>query len=102
MFVNYTNYDLAVYNVKDKTLLNTITNMGTAEHYFGKDKCGRYYIGDVSDAYIIDSNYNKVGHIKGLAKLEKDKVIISSNNKYYSLPIYTLNDLLKEAEKYLK
>ena len=102
MFVNYTNYDLAVYNVKDKTLLNTITNMGTAEHYFGKDKCGRYYIGDVSDAYIIDSNYNKVGHIKGLAKLEKDRVIISSNNKYYSLPIYTLNDLLKEAEKYLK
>lgn len=102
MFVTYTNNDIAIYNVKDKTLLNTLTKVGKAEHYFGKDKYGRYYIGDVSDTYIIDSNYNKVGHIKGLAKLEKDKVIISSGSKYYSLPIYTLNDLLKEAEKYLK
>ena len=102
MFVSYTNHDLAIYNVKDKTLLNTLTKVGKAEHYFGKDKYGRYYIGDVSNSYIIDSNYNKVGHIKGLAKLEKDKVIISSGSKYYSLPIYTLNDLLREAEKYLK
>jgi len=102
MFVSYTNHDLAVYNVKDKTLLNTLMDVGTIEHYFGKDKYNRTYIGDVSDAYILDSNYNKVGHIKGLAKLEKDRVIISSSSKYYSLPIYTLNDLLKEAEKYLK
>ena len=102
MFVNYTNDDIAIYNVKDKKILNTLSKVGNVNHYFGKDKYGRIYIGDVSDSYILDSNYNKVGHIKGLAKLEKDRVIISSSSKYYSLPIYTLNDLLKEAEKYLK
>ena len=102
MFVNYTNDDIAIYNVKDKKLLNTIPKLGNVYHYFGKDKYGRIYIGDISDSYILDKNYNKVGHIKGLAKLDKDKVIISTSSKYYSLPIYTLNDLLKEAEKYLK
>ena len=104
LFVNYTNEDLAVYRVKDKTLLNTLKGVGEVEHYFGKDKYNRIYIGDISNSYILDSNYNKVGHIKSLAKLDSknNKVIISNSSKYYSLKIYTLNDLLKEAEKYLK
>ena len=37
-----------------------------------------------------------------LTELEKDKVIVSNNGTYYSLPIYTLSDLLKQAEEYLK
>ena len=102
LFANYTNEDLAVYRVKDKTLLNTLKGVGEVEHYFGKDKYNRTYIGDITNSYILDSNYNKVGHIKGLAKLEKDKVIIRNGDKYYSLPIYTLEDLLKMAEEYLK
>ena len=102
LFVNYTNEDLAIYRVKDKTLLNTLKSVGKVEHYFGKDKYDRTYIGDISNSYILDSNYNKVGHIKSLAKLEKDKVIIRNGNSYYSLPIYTLEDLLKMAEEYLK
>ena len=52
--------------------------------------------------FILDKNYNKVGHIKGLALVEKDKVIISNSGDLYELPIYTLNDLLKQAEEYLK
>ena len=102
LFANYTNEDLAVYRVKDKTLLNTLKGVGEVEHYFGKDKYNRTYIGDITNSYILDSNYNKVGHIKGLAKLDKDKVIIRNGDKYYSLPIYTLEDLLKMAEEYLK
>ena len=102
LFVNYTNGDLAVYNTSDKTLIKHLDNVGNVYHYFGKDKYGRTYVGDISDSYILDSEYNKVGHIKGLCKLEKDKVYILSNSKYYSHKIYTLDDLLKEAEKFLK
>ncbi|MBQ9023938.1 MAG: toll/interleukin-1 receptor domain-containing protein [Bacilli bacterium] len=104
LFVNYTNNDLAVYNVKDKKLLNMLTNVGKVNHYYGKDKYNRIYIGTISDAYILNKDYQKVGHIKGLAKLDKknNKVIISYNSKYYSLPIYTLNDLLNNAKDYLK
>ena len=105
MFVNYVDKSLAVYSVKDSKLLNYINDLNTVDHYFGKDKYGRVYIGDTSDSYILDKNYNKVGHIKGLAKLDnkKNRVIISNDNGvYYSLPIYTLNDLLDEAKDYLK
>ena len=102
LFVNYTNGDIAIYNTKDKSLINTLRNVGNVNHYFGKDKYGRTYIGDISDSYILDEDYNKVGHIQGLCKLEKDKVYILHNSKYYSVKIYTLDDLLKEAKEYLK
>ena len=102
LFVNYKNQDIAIYNVKTKQLLKMLPNVGKVNHYFGKDKYNRIYIGDISDSYILDKNYEKVGHIKGLAKLDKDKVIVSNSSKYYSIKIYTLNDLLNEAKEYLK
>ena len=102
MFVSYSNEDLAIYSVKDKKLLKTLNKVGKIEHYFGKDKYGRVYLGDTTDAYIIDSSYNKVGHVNRLVKLEDDRLIISNGNaKYYSVKIYTLDDLLKEAKEYL-
>ena len=101
MFVNYTNGDIAIYEVESKKLIKTLTNVGKISHYFGKDIYGRIYIGDSSDSYILDKDYNKVGHIKGLCKLEDDKVIITSNKKYYSIKIYTLDDLKNIAKEYL-
>ncbi len=102
LFVSYADDSFAVYDVKTKELLNTISGISRPDHYYGIDKYGRTYIGTVSDAYILDKDYNKVGHIKGLAIVDKDKVIISNNGDLYSLPIYTLSDLLKQAEEYLK
>ena len=102
LFVNYTNEDLAIYNVKTKKLLKMLTNVGKVNHYFGKDKYNRIYIGDISDSYIIDKDYNKVGHIKGLSKVDKDKVIVRNSDKFYSLEIYTLDNLLQVAKEYLK
>ena len=101
LFVSYTNNDLAIYDVKTKKLLNTITNIGKVDTYYGKDKNNRIYIGNVSNSYILDKDYNKVGHIKGLRKLDNDKVIISNSGKLYSVKIYSLNELLTEAKTYL-
>ena len=102
LFVSYTNNDLVIYSVKTKKLLNTITNIGNIDTYYGKDKNNRIYVGDISHTYILDKNYNKVGHIKGLRKLDNDKVIISNNGKFYSVKIYNLKELLNEAKDYLK
>ena len=101
IFINYVNKDLAIYNAKSKKLLKTLNSVGNVYHYFGKDYLGRIYIGDISDSYILNKNYEKVGHIRGLAKLEKNKVFILNNNKYYSLKIYDLDAALNEAKKYL-
>ena len=101
LFVNYTNNDISIYDVKTKKHLKTLENVGKVYHYFGKDKLGRTYIGDMSDSYILDEDYNKVGHIKGLVKLDKNKVIILYNGAYYSLEAYDLDSLLKEAKKYI-
>ena len=101
LFVTYTNNDMAIYRVNDKTLLKTLSNVIKANHYFGKDKYNRIYIGETSNAYIIDENYNKVGHIKNLREVDNDRVIVSSNSKFYSIKIYNLNDALEEADEYL-
>ena len=34
--------------------------------------------------------------------LDKDKLIISNNGKNYSVKIYSLDEMLKEAKEYLK
>ena len=102
LFVSYVDDSFAVYNVKEKKLLNMVEGILRPDHYYGTDKYGRTYIGNVTDAYILDKNYNKVGHIRGLVEVDKDKVIISNSGTYYQLPIYTLSDLLKQAEEYLK
>ena len=59
------------------------------------------YIGDITDSYILDEDYNKVGHLKRLYKVDKDKLTVLYNSKYKILKIYTLDDLLNEAKKYL-
>ena len=102
LFVAYTDDSFAIYDTKEKKLINTINDINDPSHYYGKDKYGRIYIGNMTDAYIIDKDYNKVGHIQGLYEVNKDKVIVTHNSKYYSLPIYTLDDLLKQAKDYLK
>ena len=102
LFVSYVDNTLGIYDTKEKKLLNTVKGVNESNHYFGKDKYGRMYIGDISNAYIIDKNYNKVGHIQGLYKVNNDKVIIVQNSKYYSIPIYSLKDLLDLSKDYLK
>ena len=102
LFVNYTNEDIAIYNVKNKKLLKTLNNVGKVETYFGRDIYNRIYIGDISNSYILDNNYDTVGHIKSLRKIDKDKLFISNNGSIYSIKVYTLKDILKEAENYLK
>ena len=72
LFVNYTNNDIAIYSVKDKKLLTTLNKEGKINHYFGKDKYNRIYIGDISDSYILNDKYELVGHIQSLYKVDND------------------------------
>ena len=103
LIVSYNDNTAAIYKVDEKKYITTIKDVDEIYHDFGKDKNNRLYVGSLSNTYILDKDYNKVGHIKNMAKLDKDnnKVIITNNGKYYSLPIYTLNDLLKEAKNIL-
>ena len=102
LFVSYVDDSLGVYNVKENQFLNMAEDVLRPDHYYGTDKYGRTYIGNITDAYILDKDYNKVGHIRGLIEVDKDKVVVSNSGTYYQLPIYTLEDLLKQAEDYLK
>lgn len=103
LLVSYTDKSLGIYSVKDKKFIKMIDDVSTIEYYFGIDKYNRIYVGNITDSYILDEDYNKVGHINNLNKVDKkkNKIYIKDGDKSYSLPIYTKDDLLKEAKKYL-
>ncbi|MBR5662485.1 MAG: TIR domain-containing protein [Bacilli bacterium] len=103
LFISYTDSSLGIYSVKDKKLIKMIDDVTVIEYYFGKDKENRVYVGNITDSYIIDKDYNKVGHINSLNKVDKknNKIYIKDGDNSYSLPIYYLDDLLKEAKAYL-
>ena len=101
LFVYYVNHEVAIYDTNSKKLINTVKDIISVDTYFGKDKYGRTYVGNLTEAYILDKDYNKVGHIKSLTKLDSDRVIVNDGHDYYSIIIYTLDDLLKEAKDYL-
>ena len=103
MFVSYTDNTLGIYEVKSKKFVKMIDGVTDIEYYYGKDKDGRIYVGNLVNSYILDKEFNKVGHIINLVKLDSknNKVIIIHSDKYYSIPIYNLDDLLKQAKDYL-
>ena len=103
LFVSYTDKSLGIYSVKDKNFLKMIDDVSVIEYYYGIDKENRVYVGNITDSYIIDKDYNKVGHINNLNKVDKknNRVYIKDSDKSYSLPIYYLDDLLKQAKDYL-
>ena len=104
LFVSYVDSTMNIYDVETKKLINSVKDITTVTNYIGKDKYGRTYVGNLNDSYILDKEYNKVGHIRNLNAIDNknNRVIIYDSDKYYSLPIYTLEDMLKIAKDYLK
>ena len=103
LVVSYTDNSAAFYSVKDKKFITMVNDVSQLYHDFGKDKNNRIYLGNTSNTYIFDEDYNKVGHIKSMISLDKknNTVVISNNGKYYKTPIYSYKELLNEAAKYL-
>lgn len=103
LVISYSDKSAAIYNAKTKEFINMVDNVADLYYDFGKDNGGRIYIGNVTDAYVFDKDFNKVAHIMSMINLDKknNKVIISHNGSYYSLPIYNYDELLKEAKVYL-
>lgn len=103
LFVSYTDSTLEVYNVKDKKLIKTITDVESGlSYYFGETKDGNIVIGSRIVSYIINKDYDVLAKIENLRAIDKDKnmIYVEKNDKFYSMSIYSVKELIELAESY--
>lgn len=105
MYVEYSDYTMEIYSTTDYKLLNQILELKDDLKWFvGKDQAGHSYIRGVSYGYMLDENNNLIGVIEGLQQVnrEENKMVIKDDlGALYSMPIYTLEELLAKAEPFV-
>ena len=105
VFVSYLNYCLEVYKAEDMTLLETVDGyVDIAVDYIGQDQEGNTYIAGDTIGICLDKDYKLIGAISLLAGMDvkEDILIMDSSEERWTLPIFTMEDLLAKAEEILK
>ncbi len=105
LFVYYTDNTLEIYNTSDMSLLCSLSGLtGEVQQYLGTDEQGNLYIAGSSYGYMISSDYELLGMIEGLVMVDREKNCLVINHTYqtfYTVPIYTVEELLAMAEAYV-
>ncbi len=105
VFVSYLNYCLEVYKVEDMTLLETVDGyVDIAVDYIGQDQEGNTYIAGDTIGICLDKDYKIIGAITLLAGMDvKENILIMDNSEErWTLPIFTMEDLLNRAKEVLQ
>jgi hypothetical protein len=101
LFVSYTNNNLKIYDNTSKKLLNTVEIKGYVDTYLGKTKNNEYIIKGLYGGYILNKDFELIAYVPYLYDYNDDKLILK-NDKFYSINIYTVDELIKTAEKKIK
>ena len=105
MFVVYSDNSMEIYSTAENKVLSTMSELeDEPRYYLGEDKAGHFYISGISYGYMLDKNCNVVGIIEGLIQVNKEdnKLVVKDTRGYnYTMPIYTVEELLAKAESYV-
>ncbi|MCH5337318.1 MAG: TIR domain-containing protein [Acetatifactor sp.] len=100
LFVTYSDNTLEIYQTSDMTLLNTLKEIrGTPNQFLGTDKAGNMYIAGYSYGYMLDAQCHPLAVIEGLLGVDQanNRLIVGRYDKKYTVPIYTVEELLAKA-----
>lgn len=102
IFVTYSDNTLEIYLTADMTLLNTLEGTrGTPNQFLGTDKAGNMYIAGYSYGYMLDAQCRPLAVIEGLLGVdgENNRLVVGWYDERYTVPIYTVEELLAKAEQ---
>lgn len=102
--VYYADNTLEIYSAGDKELLGSITNVDEEVFaFFGTDKQGNIYVAGYTVGYMLSPDYELLGKMEGFRGLCEDgeTMILEDHDTYYTVPIYTVEELLAIAESYV-
>ena len=101
IFVTYSDNTLEIYRSSDRMLLNTLEGTrGTPNQFLGTDKSGNMYIAGYSYGYMLDTQCRPLAVIEGLLGVdgENNRLVVGWYDERYTVPIYTVEELLAKAE----
>lgn len=101
LFVAYSDNTLEIYQTSDMSLLYTLEDTrGTQNQFLGTDKAGNMYIGGYSYGYMLDEQCRPLAVIEGLLGVDKEnnRLILGWYDDRYTVPVYTVEELLAKAE----
>lgn len=104
MGVYYADSTLEIYSTQDNALINSIENVGDeVSAFYGTDCHGNTYVAGYSVGYMLSPEYELIGEIAGFEGLYDggEKLILSDYDDYYTVPIYTVEELLAIAQPYV-
>ena len=104
VFVSYKDGTLEIYNAADMSLLNTLTGLvGEMAWYVGTDSQENIYIGGYFYGYMLTPQFQPLAVIEGLicVDAENNRLILENSraDQLYTLPVYTVEELLAKAEQ---
>lgn len=104
MGVYYADYTLEIYRCPEHTLIKSLEDIGDEVFaFFGTDKDGNTYVAGYGAGYILNPEYELIGEVDAFEGLCEDgeNMILSDYDTYYTVPIYTVEELLAIAQSYV-
>ncbi len=104
MGVYYADYTLEIYSCPDHTLIKRLEDIADEVFaFFGTDKEGNTYVAGYGMGYILNPEYELIGEVDAFEGLCEDgeNMILSDYDTYYTVPIYTVEELLAIAQSYV-
>lgn len=101
MFVFYSDGIMEVYrtdNIERLSQFEIGMNEYDIANYYGRDQYGNYYIAGRNYGYCLNEDFKMIAQITALVGVEEDLVIVEGSSTYYSIPIYSVEELLYKAE----
>ena len=106
VFVSYQDNSIEVYKTEKMELIETIKeDFCDMYEMLGVDKEGNTYISGGTRGYCFDKEYKLIAKIPNLKAMDLDENVLimdSGSDDLYTLPIFSLEDLLAKADEYLK
>jgi len=101
-FIEYYDYDLAIYDVTAGRLCHTIEEAYPCLLCAGTDADGYTYLLGYYGCYVLNTEMKPIMFIDGARKVdyENRKVYLNWNNQYYEAPLYTPEELITMAKNY--
>ena len=105
LFVVYKNHHIDVYNAKDFSLIHTYTDLvGTANRYIPvNNEDGDYILANNYQGYLCTKDHEVKAFFPHFRCLDvtNQKIVSHNYRKLYTIPVYTLDMLLTEADRQL-
>ena len=102
--VYYADSTLEIYDATDNTLINRIENVADEVFAFWcTDIQGNTYVAGYYVGYMLNPYYEMIGEVGGFAGLCEDgeNIILADYDIYYTVPVYTVEELLAIAQSYV-